>query len=124
MWLRPLANVISGPAQDVIEYQLQTFTQGFGDGVTEYWGAPSKEMDQRWAELWHCEWNVLFDLKGIWLILSKVSVGEAITRDEAQRLSNTTSTLGPRHPGLYWIELDVFHQLHCLVSLPKSHTRV
>lgn len=61
MWLCPLANVISGPAQDVIEYQLQTFTQGFGDGVTEYWGAPSKEMDQRWAELWHCEWNVLFD---------------------------------------------------------------
>ncbi|KAF3802774.1 Cyclochlorotine biosynthesis protein O [Colletotrichum gloeosporioides] len=94
--------LLYSPAQDVIEYQLQTFTQGFGDGVTEYWGAPSEEMDQRWAELWH------------------FSVGEAITRDEAQRLSNTTSTLGPRHPGLYWIKLDVFHQLHCLNALRMS----
>ncbi|EKG10358.1 hypothetical protein MPH_12550 [Macrophomina phaseolina MS6] len=31
-------------------------------------------------------------------------------------LSNVTSTLGPKYPELYWIKLDVFHQLHCLVS--------
>lgn len=58
MGLFALANGMLGPAQDMIEYQLQTFTQGFGDGVTEYWGPPSEEMDQRWAELWHCEKNV------------------------------------------------------------------
>ncbi|TDZ33117.1 Cyclochlorotine biosynthesis protein O [Colletotrichum spinosum] len=99
---RLCGQLLYSPAQDVIEYRLHTFTQGFGDGVTEYYGPPSEEMDRRWAELWH------------------FSVGEAITKDEAQRLSNATSTLGPRHPDLYWIKLDVFHQLHCLNALRMS----
>lgn len=49
------------------------------------------------------------------LNLPLVSVGEAITKNEAKHLANETSRLGPKHPELYWIKLDVFHQLHCLV---------
>ncbi|KAL1615087.1 hypothetical protein SLS56_011941 [Neofusicoccum ribis] len=85
---RLCGQLLYSPAQDSIEYRLDTFTQGFGDGVTEYHGPPSEEMDKRWAELWH------------------FSVGEAITKNEAKHLANATSRLGPKHPELYWIKLD------------------
>jgi hypothetical protein len=43
-----------------------------------------------------------------------------ISRDEASRLTNKTSVIPGQH-GEYVVQLDVFHQLHCLVCLTSPH---
>lgn len=41
-----------------------------------------------------------------------------ISRDAAAKLVNKTVPI-PGMPGQYVVELSVFHQLHCLVSIAK-----
>lgn len=43
--------------------------------------------------------------------------------NEAAKLVNKTTPI-PDYPGEYVIQLDVFHQLHCLVSTCAFYNRV
>lgn len=49
----------------------------------------------------------------------QIDVMSAIPETQAKLLSNKTMRVpGPGHPR-YVVGLDVFHQLHCLVSISK-----
>lgn len=86
------------PAQDVIEYQVKDFDLWFIE-KSPYMGYPTDEIDKRWEDLYSF---------GI----------SQISKSEAAKLTNKTL---PR-PGSqdYLIEIDVFHQLHCLNDLRKA----
>lgn len=65
---------------------------------SEFSGPPSADVDKAWTALYHK------------YVLS------AIPEEQAAHLSNETMRVpGPGHPR-YLVGLDVFHQLHCLVS--------
>ncbi|PPJ55252.1 hypothetical protein CBER1_04281 [Cercospora berteroae] len=88
--------VTYSPAQEVVEYELRVFSQGSPAEHTDYWGPPNEENNRLWRELWN------------------VGGGQGILREQALQLPNRTSTLPPKWPDLYYVDLDVFHQLHCL----------
>ncbi|TFK38461.1 hypothetical protein BDQ12DRAFT_112969 [Crucibulum laeve] len=88
------------PAQDVIEYEVKTFHVGFEGDMTVYQGEPSKELDEAWEDLYNF---------GI----------SRIPKSQAAQLANKTSAI-PDDPGYYIVELDVFHQLHCLNMIRKA----
>lgn len=82
-----------------ITYEYQRFKRaGFHDGkhedLTIYEGKPSDTNNAAWQRL--------------------LQVGVvAISRGESDRLVNGTAA-APRSPNKYMVELEMFHQLHCL----------
>lgn len=87
---------IAAPANSEVAYNLQTFTRGAEDDLPIYERPPSDEVDKAW-----------FDLHRI--------APSALHEDEAAMLPNSTwAVKGNRDQ--YIVSLDVFHQLHCLVS--------
>lgn len=51
-----------------------------------------------------------------------VGGGQGLTREEASHLTNRTSTMAPNNPDLYYTDLDVVHQLHCLDHIRHAMT--
>ncbi|KAK8139507.1 hypothetical protein PG984_002887 [Apiospora sp. TS-2023a] len=93
------ANEIYSPAKDFIQYKNVVFTAGFGRERSPYQGPPTPERDAQWDDLY----------------------GFGISRipmDKASQLVNKTVPI-PGEPGQYVIQLNVFHQLHCLNMLRK-----
>ncbi|KAF2101282.1 hypothetical protein NA57DRAFT_22054, partial [Rhizodiscina lignyota] len=95
---------IYSPAQDVIEYETRVFAENF---VTkgpymgrEEDGIPTDEADHLWEDLY--QYGV-----------------SRISTSEAAQLPNRTTSI-PTMPDQYVVELDVFHQLHCLNALRKT----
>ncbi|KAK4494436.1 hypothetical protein PRZ48_014734 [Zasmidium cellare] len=84
------------PAQDEIKYVVRTFEQNLKDAPIEF--LDPETVDDAWMDLYNFGLN-------------------AISREEASRLPNRTSNIIKGHPDQYLIELDVFHQLHCLDKL-------
>ncbi|KAK5655259.1 hypothetical protein OQA88_5826 [Cercophora sp. LCS_1] len=90
---------IYSPANSVVKYKTVVFRSGLGGGMTEYQG-PSDETNAKWEALYN---NMAFLV---------------ITPSEASRLPNATMSL-PQDPNGYVVQLDVFHQLHCLNLVRK-----
>ncbi|CRG92233.1 Cell surface glycoprotein 1 [Talaromyces islandicus] len=91
---RPLPDHIYSPAEKVVQYKNLAFTPSIMPNLTKYQGPPTPENFAAWEDLYSF---------GI----------SRIPMSEAAKLVNKTVPI-PDYPGEYVIELDVFHQLHCL----------
>ncbi|KAL4993635.1 hypothetical protein BDV10DRAFT_198160 [Aspergillus recurvatus] len=88
------------PANRILRYKPQTFSSGFGDERTPYMGPPTDAYDRAWEDLYN--YGII-----------------KIPRSDAAQLVNHTLPLSSE-PGQYVVEIDVFHQLHCLHHLHKK----
>ncbi|RDW82687.1 hypothetical protein BP6252_03799 [Coleophoma cylindrospora] len=93
------------PAQDLVEYETVTFPESMWEKSVymsrEHDGIPDDITDIMWNQLYHfgnLNW---------------------ITSQEAARIPNRTIAV-PGEENKYLMELDVFHQLHCLNTLRKT----
>lgn len=111
---------LSAPAQDAIELQIVKFQAGAGNEITPYQGRPSPELDDNWESLYESEHGASYALT----VLSshdfpptpQVGISK-IPGDQATQLVNWTTPLVGQDQGSFIVGIDVFHQLHCLVSL-------
>ncbi|KAK4243212.1 hypothetical protein C7999DRAFT_18409, partial [Corynascus novoguineensis] len=87
------------PASEAIEYKTVVFRSGLHGGITEYHG-PGSQVNDRWEHLYNAFGVSLID------------------KDSARRLPNATTPLS-QDRSLYVVQLDVFHQSHCLNRLRK-----
>ncbi|THC87813.1 hypothetical protein EYZ11_012739 [Aspergillus tanneri] len=87
------------PARDVIRYKTTVFDSGF-ERKTKYMGPPTEENEQAWEDLYQDA-------------TAGISI---IPIDQAAKLPNKTVPI-QEAPGYYVVQLDVFHQLHCLNQL-------
>lgn len=114
-WSQRLLTLSSAPVQDLIRYKNVVFTSGFGRERTAYQGPPSPERNALWDDLYGCE-SFLRSPCVVVRLSHVIPVGVSrIPRSSAAKLVNKTVPI-PGEPGQYIVELNVFHQLHCLVS--------
>lgn len=100
------------PAQDAVEYETRVFHEGFGKDTSIYQQPPSPEVDEAWDELYNCESDGLtFKVQANDHEIVPVT---RIPKSIASNLVNKTYRI-PGDEEHYVIQLDVFHQLHCLV---------
>jgi len=91
------------PVNDLIEYQtVKFYSSNPGPGYSPWQGPPSPEKDKLWIDL--------FEYIGI----------TAIDKASADQLPEATTPI-PGHEEQYVVELDVFHQLHCLNNIRMSY---
>ncbi|KAL4799883.1 hypothetical protein BDV19DRAFT_200462 [Aspergillus venezuelensis] len=95
-----IPNPLFSPANRILQYKTQTFFSGFGDERTPFMGPPSDAYDKAWEDLYN--YGII-----------------KIPLSDAAQLANHTMP-HPSDPGQYIVELDVFHQLHCLHHLHKK----
>ncbi|KAL4942954.1 hypothetical protein BDV06DRAFT_211448 [Aspergillus oleicola] len=88
------------PENRILQYNTQTFSSGFGDERTPYMGPPDGAYDRAWEDLYN--YGII-----------------KIPQSDAAQLVNHTMPLSS-DPGQYIVEVDVFHQLHCLHHLHKK----
>lgn len=89
---------IYSPVNHLIEYHVTNISTGFMT-KTPYMGFPNDEIDGMWEDLYQYG-------------------DSAITKEEADRLA--LPTINERGTDRYLIQLEVFHQLHCLNDLRKA----
>ncbi|KAJ8694274.1 hypothetical protein PTI98_004127 [Pleurotus ostreatus] len=92
----PEENSLFSPANEAISYKYHRFFNGFGRNVSPFQVPSSKELDDLWEDLYN-------------LGISRIPTSQA------KRLPNATEAI-PGDEDNYIVELDVFHELHCLVS--------
>lgn len=102
----------------MVSYENRVFTSGFGHERTEYQGPPSPERNALWDDLYGCKFIAVSTTEVSDNLSSQVGISR-IARPSAAQLVNRTVPI-PGDPGHYVVELNVFHQLHCLVS-HQSH---
>ncbi|KAH6954738.1 hypothetical protein DER45DRAFT_315089 [Fusarium avenaceum] len=90
---------IYSPAQSAVEYETVVFSGGLREEVSKFRGSTSDVDD---------EWDTLYN---------KVLISQ-ISPESAAKLPNATTPF-TNDTGHYIVELDVFHQLHCLNMLRK-----
>ncbi|ESK82890.1 hypothetical protein Moror_1378 [Moniliophthora roreri MCA 2997] len=90
--------LLYSPANHLLEEKLVTFRRGPEEQI--YREKPSPEVDKAWEDLYAFQ-------------LTKIS------KREADQLVNKTTRL-TYDPDHYLVELDVFHQLHCLNMIRKT----
>ncbi|KAJ7692053.1 hypothetical protein B0H17DRAFT_1061792 [Mycena rosella] len=89
------------PVQHIVAKEIiEVYPRGLGHDRPPFQGPSSPEIDDAWASLYQF---------GI----------SRIPKSEAALLPNKTSGI-PGDPGYYIVELDVFHQLHCLNTIRKA----
>jgi hypothetical protein len=113
---------ILAPAQNVLAHRNVVFTSGFDAEQTIYQGPSTPERDKAWEDLYNCASRTPPpQLLMLTPLRAKVGISR-IPRSSAAKLVNKTVPI-PDDPGYYVISLNVFHQLHCVVScipsLPK-----
>jgi len=101
-----------------VEYETKVFLDSLGQ-KSEYQGTPTDEMDALWDDLYgrtYCKpLNISFCLKG-------PSLDGAFTmldKQSADQLPNKTVEIPGT--GKYIVSLELFHQLHCLVSILREY---
>jgi len=94
---RTWPSFVYSPAQDVVEYKLTKFAIG---GDKHFHIPPSDALDEAWNNLYNF---------GI----------SRIPKSQAALLPNKTHPI-PGDDGYYIVELDVFHNLHCLNMIRKT----
>lgn len=95
-----IPGALYSPAQDALEYETRVFHEGLGADRTIYQMPPSPEVDKAWTDLYN---------------FGVSRVPKAI----ADRLVNSTYRI-PGDEQHYVVQLDVFHQLHCLNMIRKA----
>ncbi|KAK4222474.1 hypothetical protein QBC38DRAFT_375052 [Podospora fimiseda] len=96
------------PANEAVEYIERHHFRAALFNYTEYMGYPTEDgkTDQLWSDLYNCK------------LTNQISVGiSKISRQQAEKLVSPTLAI----PGTedYLIELDVWHELHCLNDIRK-----
>jgi len=94
-----IPNEIYSPAQSAVEYQTVVFSGGLRGDKSKFQGS-SSDVDAQWDELYN-----------------QVLISQ-ITAESAAKLPNATTPF-TNDTSHYIVELDVFHQLHCLNMLRK-----
>ena len=112
-------NVLA-PAQVAIEYEVKSFTAG-RENKTIYQGL-SDDVDRAWGELYNRTSRFGLPIRVLRLNNPVADTIMKIPRSEAVLLPNKTYPIKD-DPGYYIAELDVFHQLHCLVSSIVCHKK-
>ncbi|GAM43967.1 hypothetical protein TCE0_060r19210 [Talaromyces pinophilus] len=93
----PLPAHVFSPAEKAVRYKNLAFTPSISPHLTKYQGPPTPENLEAWESLYSFG-------------ISRISMSDAA------KLANKTVPI-PDYPGEYVIQLDVFHQLHCLNML-------
>ncbi|PMB69850.1 hypothetical protein BM221_004497 [Beauveria bassiana] len=88
---------VYSPANTAISYWRTTFEPGTPDQPSRYQGEPNEVNNQLWEALY------------------KGSRATRITRSEAQKLVNASNVISEGDDE-HLIQLEVFHQLHCLIN--------
>ncbi|KAH9889612.1 hypothetical protein F4778DRAFT_796674 [Xylariomycetidae sp. FL2044] len=86
------------PGNAGIAYKTNTFSTGEGDGMSIYQGAPNDETDKLWRQLYHSG------------VVTRLSTEDATLLYDKTELDK----------GDQFIQLEVFHQLHCVNSIRRS----
>ncbi|EED15383.1 conserved hypothetical protein [Talaromyces stipitatus ATCC 10500] len=97
------SQILYSPAESTLEYETKVFPENIwtkSPYMTGGNGLPSNETD------------------GLWDDLYKYGIVK-VNAEEASNLPNSTAEL-PHESGFYVIEIDVFHQLHCLNYIRKA----
>ncbi|KAF5679232.1 hypothetical protein FHETE_973 [Fusarium heterosporum] len=94
-----IPNEIYSPAQSVVEYETVVFSGGLREEKSSFRGS-SSDVDDEWDKLYNE------------VLISQISPGQAA------KLPNATTPF-TNDTSHYIVELDVFHQLHCLNMLRK-----
>ncbi|RFU25150.1 hypothetical protein B7463_g11184, partial [Scytalidium lignicola] len=89
------------PVQHLLEYELRYFGTGHKGDPSPYFGEASPELDKAWEDLYP-------------------SLYQLIPKQQAAKLANKTLIFPHDPQRRYVIELDVFHQLHCLNMIRQS----
>ena len=88
-------------------------------------GVPTDETDALWEDLYQCKQFLYVYYPSSKLQNSNTNMHiskdgvSAINSAEAAKLPNRTSAI-PSSPNQFVVELDVFHQIHCLNALRKT----
>lgn len=85
----------TAPANEAISYKEVVFDSSVQNGQTPYQGAPNAENNALWHDLYN-----------------KVGISQ-IPASSAARLEVPSSPV-PGHEDQHYVQLDVFHHLHCL----------
>ncbi|KAL9117478.1 MAG: hypothetical protein Q9187_005986 [Circinaria calcarea] len=119
---------IYSPASDAVAYRNHVFRENFvskgpymgrPDGIPDE-GVPSDQTDALWEDLYQCVLPNNFSIAYYNPTNQEPSVGVSqIPYDQARQLPNATERI-PGTTEQYVIELDVFHQLHCLNAIRKT----
>lgn len=97
----------------MIEYELVTFLGGDDDDGTIFVLDNSPELDEAWLSLYPSMLYFVLNFRPPLIRLA--GLWQLIDQEQAAKLVNPT-ILFPHDPDRrYVVELDVFHQLHCLV---------
>ncbi|KAI4157983.1 MAG: hypothetical protein LQ342_007843 [Letrouitia transgressa] len=88
------------PVNDIVKYKTVTFDSFFLGHASPWTRGTKEEKDALWAATYE------FGISGI-------------SKDEASNLLNETLP-APHDPETYMIQLEVFHNLHCLNMLRKT----
>jgi hypothetical protein len=103
------------PAQDAIEYEVRVFNPAVKETLpAEFQQPPGEKLDAAWMSLYQCKTSVA-RFPGRSMTDRSTDGILHIDKQTASYLTNKTIGL-PSDPEQYVTELDVFHQLHCLVS--------
>jgi hypothetical protein len=101
------------PAEVAVTYETYTFDS------TEYAGPPTPEMDQKWHELYHRKLSFLDIIylasqEELTILIHQDGVATRVSREEMMKITQNDTYELPN--GEHLINLEMFHQLHCLVS--------
>ena len=113
---------------DIVAYKTVTFDAFFLGHESPWTRGTKEEKDALWESTYECESLPSSHLDslvgkcktygtgGVFLIAVGIS---GISKDEASHLLNKTLP-APKDPDTYMIQLEVFHNLHCLNMLRKT----
>ena len=104
------ANVPIAPAQEALTYQALRF-QGELRATNDFKGKPSPRLDKAWSHLVNGKFFLFDSLTYIKLMPSAPRF--TVSKAELQKADIESIELAD-HSGRYLVQLDVFHELHCL----------
>lgn len=100
------------PGRAAVEYKQIAFDSSIGNGKTPYQGVPTDESEALWEALYHRASHLAID--AIIVANLHAALFSRISYDEARIMPNKTA---PDRSSGYIVNLNVFHDLHCLHSI-------
>jgi len=103
----------AAPAYEVVEPEIKVFTVGTSwTGLTR-WEGEGPETDAAWQELYNSPSSSLTPPTQLMNCIGTIM---RIPKEQAALLPNRTAPIVGDPEGYYIAQIEVFHQLHCLVS--------